>query len=349
MRPDRYLITCPAGLEALLADSLLRADPGAVIDTRLSGLAVLRSSLPESVVVGQRCASNVFRVLGERGFPAGGKGGRLPDPSAALLRALSADGVFRGFGAAPGSTFRVMLSSENELIPPDRQALARAEAAIALGTGMSPRRAGADTEFWLILRGEGRIYFCQRLSRRRATERDLAKGELKPEIAFALAVAAGIRGGERILDPFCGSGAIPLECLDAFPDVEVVAGDADGEAVRRLEESARGKPRLRVLRADFLDPGAYPPASFAALLTDPPWGSFRDLADPLAFYSAFLRSCARVLSEGGKLAFISGAKEACAAALEAQAGQAGERIALRARHDFLVSGKKAALWSCEKV
>lgn len=345
MRPYRYLITCPAGLEVLAERELSRADPAASVDTRLSGLVCFKSALGEPGLLGLRCASNLFRVLGEQGFPSGGKGGRLPDPSASLMKILSSEKTFREFDPRPGASFRVMLSSENSLVAPGRDALARAEAAIGAETGMRHSRAGADTEFWLLVRNEGRIYFGQRLSRRRATERDLEKGELKPEIAHALCAAAALRPGDRVLDPFCGSGAIPLACLEAFPGVVATAGDSDRDKAERLR-SGNGRERaLTVKAADFLDPASYPEGSFDAVLTDPPWGSFAALEDSFGFYAAFLSACARVLVPGGRAVFLSGAKAECEAALkDASAGA----LRLEERVDILVSGRKAAIWICAK-
>jgi 23S rRNA G2445 N2-methylase RlmL len=345
MRPYRYLITCPAGLEVLAERELSGADPAASVDTRLSGLLSFKSALSGDALLDQRCASNLFRVLGEQGFPSGGKGGRLPDPSAALLKFLSSEKTFRDFDPRPGATFRVMLSSENSLVAPDRAALSRAEEAISAETGMRPSRAGADTEFWLLLRNEGRIYFGQRLSKRRATERDLEKGELKPEIAHAVCAAAALRPGERVLDPFCGSGSIPLECLESRPGIVATAGDSDGAKTARLAARIRRADALAIKTADFLDPASYPEESFDAVLTDPPWGSFAALEDSFGFYAAFVAACARVLKPGGRLVFLSGAKPECEAAFK---GVSAKGLELKERLDILVSGHKAAIWICAK-
>jgi len=339
MRPYRYLITCPAGIEVLAERELAESDPLASVDTRLSGLLSFKSTLGDEKLLGQRCASNLFRVLGEQGFPSGGKGGRLPDPSAALLKMLSSEKTFRDFDPRPGSTFRVMLSSENSLVAPGREALARAEAAIGAETGMRPSRAGADSEFWLLVRNEGRIYFGQRLSKRRATERDLEKGELKPEIAHAICAAAALRPGNAVLDPFCGSGAIPLECLESYPGISATAGDSDAAKTSRLAARIGSGPALDVRTADFLDAASYPDESFDAILTDPPWGNFIALEDAFAFYAAFLSAGARVLKPGGRLVFLSGAKAECEAAFKG-----AEDLGLRERLDILVSGRKAAIW-----
>jgi tRNA (guanine6-N2)-methyltransferase len=344
MRPCRYLITCPAGLEALAERELMGADSGVAVDTRLSGLLSFKSTLSTESLLNQRCASNLFRVLAEQGFPAGGRQGRLPDPSAALLKMLASEKTFRDCDPEPGSTFRIMLSSENSLIAPEREALARAEEEIRAATGMKPSRAGADAEFWLLLRNEGRIYFCRRLSKRRATERDLEKGELKPEIAHALCLAARLRAGDRVLDPFCGSGAIPLECLESRSDITLTAGDVDGEKISRLKARVGMNPAIRAQTADFLAEDSYAPESFDLVLTDPPWGSFKGLDDAFGFYSNFVQASARVLAPEGRLVFLSGAKAECEAAL----GKSGT-IALKERFDILVSGRKAALWVCVKA
>jgi 23S rRNA G2445 N2-methylase RlmL len=345
MKRYRYLITCPAGLESILLSELRCLDPGVLVDTTLSGLVSFASALGPEAVLGLRGASNAFSILSEQGFPSVAKsGGGMPDPAKLLMKALASEKTFRDLGPGlAGKGFRLMLSSENALVSVDRQVLARAEERISGETGMQSSRSKAEAEFWLLARNEGRAYFCLRLSARRSTERDLEKGELKPEIAHAMCALAGPVAGERLLDPFCGSGAIALECAAGFPGVEMLSCDVDGEKAARVASRIRGRAGLSARQADFFDSDSFPRASFSAIVTDPPWGAFSALDDPAEFYRGFARRCSELLMDGGRLVALSGAKEDCLSGLAAEPS-----FEILRRIDLLVSGKKALLCLCRK-
>ncbi len=360
-----------------------QSDKDALIDTSLSGLLCIQSPRREEDIPGIRAASNIFSILAESGFPGAGKAGpskagpaktgpakvvstkgmsaqggslkspaaHMPDPGALLVKFLASEKTLRDFPVErSGASFRIMVSVGNELRPVDRGILARAESLISENCGLRSSRSGADIEFWLIMRSEGRAYLCMRLSRRRATESDLERGELKPEIAQALCLLAAIKPGEKILDPFCGSAAIGRECLDTFEELGFDSGDIDSEKVKRAEAAwlkTKGRgPKVQAhhfFKADFFDTQAYQCESYHAIITDPPWGSFEGLSDPAGFYRGFATRCAKLLCPGGRLVFLSGAKEAAGLGIEAEPA-----LELKERHEILVSGKKASLFLCVK-
>jgi tRNA G10 N-methylase Trm11 len=149
--------------------------------------------------------------------------------------------------------------------------------------------------------------------------------------------------GERLLDPFCGSGAIALECAAGYPGVEMLSCDVDGEKAARVASRIKGLAGLLAGRADFFQADSFPQASFSAIVTDPPWGAFSELGDPEEFYRSFARRCSELLGRGGRLVVLSGAKEACLSALAAEPS-----FEILRRIDLLVSGKKALLCLCRK-
>ena len=147
-----------------------------------------------------------------------------------------------------------------------------------------------------------------RLTRHTAHEKVLDKGTLRPEIAWMLCWLSEPREGELMLDPFCGSGAIPLMRATQFPRGLVLASDLDAALVEKLKAKVKEgdlKRRVVVRQGDARQLSRYADGSIHKIVTDPPWGLFQELAGgPEAFYREVLAELARVLIAGGLLVIL---------------------------------------------
>jgi tRNA (guanine6-N2)-methyltransferase len=150
-----------------------------------------------------------------------------------------------------------------------------------------------------------------------------------------------------VLDPFCGYGAIPLECARSFPAKQIIASDNDAALVVALQRkvASHGKAsNVRVHRRDALHLTEIAAGSVQRVITDPPWGYFQQSdVDFAAFYAQMLGEWARVLSAGGLCVVLTARKhEFEAAATDTPA------LAVLVKYDILVSGKKAAVYKLQK-
>lgn len=114
-----------------------------------------------------------------------------------------------------------------------------------------------------------------------------------------------------ILDPFCGSGTIPIEAATLLPEAEVIAADRDEEAVdgTRANLAATGtEGRIRVLQADARDLDEhYPKASVSAIVTNPPFGiRLSRETDFRRLYGRFLSTADLILRPGGIIVILVG-------------------------------------------
>jgi putative N6-adenine-specific DNA methylase len=176
----------------------------------------------------------------------------------------------------------------------------------------SPRHAGAAAWPHLAQRVQVRIDQDEatvsldaggELLHKRGWRAEAAKAPLRESIAASLLLLAGWSGDEALVDPFCGSGTIPIEAAllaagrspfgkrwfaaDEWPlaarapaprgpagrrvEVPIVGSDHHGPSVG-IATSNADKAGVRV---DFrvLDVGALtPPAPTGLLLSNPPWG-----------------------------------------------------------------------------
>ncbi|MGB2875971.1 MAG: THUMP domain-containing class I SAM-dependent methyltransferase [Gaiellaceae bacterium] len=129
-------------------------------------------------------------------------------------------------------------------------------------------------------------------------------GSLHPPLARALSLLAGLWRGAVLMDPFCGSGTIPIEAKLACRELRVRGLDLDPEAVaaaRRNAAAANVEVELAV--ADAADLAV---DSAHRLATNPPWGETvgsagRFRLDP----SSFVNELVRVLDPEGRAVFLA--------------------------------------------
>jgi 23S rRNA G2445 N2-methylase RlmL len=169
-----------------------------------------------------------------------------------------------------------------------------------------------------------------------------APGALRTEVAAALVRVVPPGAGDRVADPFAGSGAIPVQRA-RYPHAEIVAADLDPTAVAGLGTLARRGAlgaHARVARLDVRDAGAVRrvlgEGAVDRVLTDPPWGRFGGApADVVPLYRSLGEALAAVVAHGGLAVVLTGAPGAAGDALLAGGGTA------RGGFPVLVNGTKA--------
>lgn len=223
-------------------------------------------------------------------------------------------------------TFRVRFSEANRFVGVPAAVMNRAEQLIEGRSSLTVDRVNPRTEIWYIRRTEGVGFLAQLLWKRRITEKDLPKGQLRPEFAWLMCHTIPLKEGMTVCDPFAGYGGLTatLESLHC----QVLASDLDEERAAALHGICADARHL-----DHIADG-----SVQAVITDPPWGLYAELTDPQAFYREVLKEMNRILNPQGKVVLLT----ACKQELEAAAHDAG--FIVQRRIDTLVNGKKAAVF-----
>lgn len=241
-------------------------------------------------------------------------------------------------------SFRIIASEVNRLVQIDSDLMRSLEKWIMRRTGLQPDRAKPDFEFWLSRRREGHGFFAFRLSYHKAYDKSLEKGELRPELANILCYLSDPLPNELFLDPFCGSGAIPIQRAKFFPKGLVIASDIDEQKVASLKARAKAlslTKRIVVRRDDALNLGRYESGSIHKIVTDPPWGHFVQTSCPIPeFYSRMLSEFARVLRTDGRIVIVTAETRA----LETSLDRPDSRLTIEQRFNILLSGKKASVY-----
>ncbi len=238
------------------------------------------------------------------------------------------------------NTFRIISSVANQLVGLDNGILQRLEQRVTEKLGIQPHRSKPDFEFWLAQRSEGYGFFSLRLSQHKAYDKSLQKGELRPELANILCRLSEPSAKELFLDPFCGSGAIPIQRALMPPTGLVLASDIDERKVSDLKARVKAldlTKRIVVRAGDALDLARYEAGSIHKIVTDPPWGHFAQLSSD--FYGKMLGEFARVIRDDGIIVILT------AETLEGYL----EGLALVKKFNILLSGKKAGVYVLRKT
>ncbi|HEX4965020.1 MAG TPA: methyltransferase domain-containing protein [Thermoanaerobaculia bacterium] len=339
-----YLSTFAAGLGEPVRSALEERLPGVRVELELDGLIVYESGRDAAAVRDLPFFNNSFTVLKTFSGLGAERGKEVLNEM--LAAALADRDLPAQLAKQAKGTFRLVTAWSNELTAVDRGLLEKVEARVAASGRLRPHRGRPDHEIWLSYRSEGHGFLLLRLTRHTAYERVLAKGELRPELAWILCHLSEPREGELMLDPFCGSGAIPLTRATQFPRGLVLASDLDGAQVEKLKARVKEedlKKRIVVRQGDARDLSRYADGSIHKIVTDPPWGHFQELAGGAeAFYQEVLAELVRVLAPGGLLVMLAPRADFLAPLLAALPLEVVERC------EVLVSGRKVAVYKVRK-
>ena len=130
-------------------------------------------------------------------------------------------------------------------------------------------------------------------------------GVLMPRVARALTNLSGIKPGELILDPFCGTAGILVEA--GLVGAKVIGIDAQEKLVKGARMNLEAFKLDYVLTEGDACRMPFKDATIDAVVTDPPYGrSAAILAESLeTLYSCALEEIERILKPGGIAVVVS--------------------------------------------
>jgi predicted RNA methylase len=304
----RYYATVPSGFETIAADGLLGGVlPEVHIAEVLDGALLLETPALSQRLTRIGIFQNVFNVLHstrklrEKAVPA---------MMSALARMGVGAGLIRASVPRSARTFRVVTSKENRLVRVNPELRRQVERRFSRVSGLSVSPAAADVELWFLERREPRGYVLLRVGRRRATEKRLHRGQLRPEVAHLLCLASGPAADDVFLDPFCGFGSIVLARLEIAVCASVHAVDSDAAKVQHVRKmlihrKLPGGTTVHVTEDDSRTLPGIPDGSITSVVTDPPWGEYAERAyDIPTLYSRFLHQLTRVCAVGARVILL---------------------------------------------
>ena len=236
-------------------------------------------------------------------------------------------------------TFRVRFVQENQFAKVDKAVARRAEETVLANSKLSVDRLSPSTEVWYSIRRDGFSFCGELIAKREFTEKNLNKGELRPEVAYLMGVFAELKPDSVLADLFAGYGSIPVQLIKKFKPSKLYVSDISKEQVeliRAKKQMADERVDLRV--ADAFDLNHISDAEVDCVITDPPWGFYEDIGDIKTFYNKMFDSLLRIVKPEGRIVILSARKEE----LEASVLEKGLKIQ-KSLHT-LINGKKASLY-----
>lgn len=234
-------------------------------------------------------------------------------------------------------TFRCRFIMENQFVKVDKKLSNQAEQYIQNKSKLLLDKVSPSTEVCFNIRRENFAFCGQLISKREFTENNLNKGELRPEIAYLMAVFAGLKEDDIVLDSFAGYGSIPIQIAKKFKFSQMYVSDIDEKLVAALSEKKQLKNQnIFIQKADALTLKL--DKKISLVITDPPWGYYEDINDISDFYEEMLENFKSLISENARIVILSARKEELKNAAYKSKFQIIDSI------DTLVNGKKAALY-----
>ena len=330
MGPTTFHLSCTAGFESVVGRALradlsslarldeesgrLRLEAPPQVAAVLRDLPYLSVALEELAVTRYRGMDSALRSLG------GALGGRSRPPVVRSAR-----------------TFRLRVSDAGRLARVDPRARDALERAVSRWGRLQPAPRGGDLELWVTHRRDAPdVHLSVRFDVPRVAK--VPRGALRPEVAGALVRVEEPAPHERVLDPFAGSGAIPV-ARARYPHRSIVASDVDratAAALRQLHPSVRAARAdvhdLRTLR-ELVDGGAV-----ERIITDPPWGTYEGApVDVLDIHRALWAAGDDLLAPAGSLTVLTGAAD------DARSALTDSDLVETGALPVLVNGKKATV------
>jgi len=343
-----YFASFPAGTHHIVKDILINKIPDLVIHQLFEG-AVLFETEKAFNKIDIPCFNNVFSVIK---YSSKKNTGSMEQFISDIIRSKEQSEIIGRAKDKRRQTFRVIFSSENQLVSIDGKLRSRLEKFIYSQSGLIIDRENPDVEFWAAYRTEAFYYFMKRLTRHRAYEKILNKGELHPETAFLMNWLSEADKNDVFLDPFCGYGAIPAGRASNFPAMKLCAFDCDqkmADITRRkiLKGKLPAKTEnifIRQLDIKNLDK-EIPAESVDRIVTDPPWGLFRTTeTDIESFYGLALLQMEKALKINGIMVLLLSRQTDTEALINNL-----PNLKITEQYKILVSGKKANLVKIKKI
>lgn len=244
---------------------------------------------------------------------------------------------------SPEDSFRLIYSNENQLSPSDKINNEKI-VEIIKNTGAKYNPHNPKVEFWFVRRSDNSGYFAKRLTKN-IINKNLAQGQLRPELCFLLNYLADIKYGDVVLDPFCGSGAVVKNSLHFFKPKLVFANDIDEKhkkPLRNWSKKMNLKNKLVVKNLDSTNLNTIEDGFIDKIICDPPWGFFQSLENHNEFVTKYMTEFERVLKINGRIVILHGDK------LMFEDAVNNTPLSVEKIYNILVNGKKAGIWVLNK-
>lgn len=242
--------------------------------------------------------------------------------------------------------FKILAIDKNQPISINYKIINRLEKEIENNLKIYVNKRNPDLEFIFLRRSEGLMLFMMKLTYNRITEKQLNKGELRPELAYNLISLANLNKDKIVMDPFCGYGSIPKQVVKNFKYNMFFASDINEQLVQKLKnEYKKNNKKLFIKKRNALELSYFEDEFIDSIITDPPWNIYEETNENFSdFYKKMLFEFNRILKNDGDLIVLMGNITDFENALEYT-----NLFFVSNKYNILVNGKKANIYILKKI
>mgnify|MGYP000848855310 CR=1 FL=1 len=303
-----YMATIVPGLESVATSEICTKLPGAWVQTQLRGRILFNTDSPREDLLELRCVDNLYLHIAW--LKIGPHKAHLANLTTDIEN-TAIDHIPYLATANPGSKAIVSASRAGH------HTFSRFEAADAVLKGLSkahkfvPGTIDAhDLDFRLDIIETDALFSLKLTDAtfRFRGMRTFSRAALRPSMAHALIWISEPKPCDVFLDPFCGSGTIPIERAD-YEALSITGVDISAEAVMAAKDNAPNNVNIQQMDAcNLLD---IPAHSVTTIVTNLPWGKqIAPTQDIGSLYSQFLQEAKRVLAPRGKAILLTDQEDA---------------------------------------
>ena len=271
-----YISTFTTGFSDLIPEALKKLLPGAKVLKVYDGLVNYLYNGNEENVQRVLIFNNSFLVI--RKF----HGGKCE--LASMVKSI----IFLNRLPISRKTFRIRYSVNNQFVSMNKSYTRQIEEKICRLTNARVDRVSPQIEYWFIKRSEHVGFFCRLLNKRKYTEKNLNKGELRPEFAYLMCMLGLLDKNTIVMDPFAGYGAVTKQVKKSFHFNKMYVSDINPDCVRNLCYYFEKEQKVDVALRNALDMDDIDNRTIDVIITDPPWGYYEQIDNIEQFYICLL-------------------------------------------------------------
>lgn len=321
-----YISTFTTGFSEVISKSLVKLLPGAKVLKVYDGLVDYMYNGSEENVKNIVIFNNSYLVI--KKFQ-----GKNSEMTSMVKNIITFDKLPKS-----QKTFRIRYSQNNQFVGINKTYTQQIERKISKLTSAKIDRVCPETEYWFIKRSENVGFFGRLLQKRKFTEKNLNKGELRPELSYLMCILGEFKKSTVVMDPFAGYGAIPKQVNKYFHFKQLYVSDINPEHIKFLNILFENKHNVNVTLRNALNMQDIEDNMIDLIITDPPWGYYEKIDNIEQFYIDMFKEFCRVIKKNGKLVILSARKDEFELVLSKQKYIISEKI------DTLINGKKASIY-----
>lgn len=339
-----YVSTFISGLSEIVNSLIMKELPDVEIIQTFDGMIIYKTSnLDKKSQL--KFINNTFLLLGLKRITAENS---FNDDMRDLIKKLNLNYVIikKHIKSLKKRNFKILTIDKNQPVSINYKLIEKLEKNIENNLNVYLNKRNPDLEFTFLRRSEGIMLFMLKLTYNRMTEKQLHKGELRPELAYSLVSLANLNEDKIIMDPFCGYGSIPKQIVKNYKYNMCFASDNDEIMIQKLKnEYKKNTKKLFVKKRDALHLDYFEDKFIDAIVTDPPWNIYDSRNEQFdIFYKNMLEEFYRILKDDGTIIILMGNVNDFEIALNTL-----KKFKTIKEYNILVNGKKANIYVLKKI